>query len=220
MEKILSGKIALVTGASRGIGAASAEWLAARGAHVVAVARTTGALEELDDRIQAKGGQATLAPMDITTDAAMAHLCRSIFDRWGRADIWVHAAFHATALTPAPHITEKDLDRAIGTNIRAVSRLITMIAPLIEPSDDPPAVFFDDTWDAKFAGTYGMSKAATRALVQNWQTETEKHGPNVHLLHPKPMPTALRARFYPGEDREGLAKPSDEAERLLQPIFG
>lgn len=220
MEQNLTGKIALVTGASRGLGAACAEWLAVRGAHIVAVARSTGDLEELDDRIQAKGGQATLAPMDITTDAAMAHLCRSIFDRWGRADIWVHTAFHATALTPAPHIAEKDLDRAVGTNIRGLSRLIAMVAPLIEPSDDPHAIFFDDTWDAKFAGTYGMSKAAARALIQNWQEESVKLGPKVHLLKPNPMPTAVRARFYPGEDRSGLAKPSAEAARLLEPIFG
>lgn len=216
----LAGRIALVTGASRGIGAACALWLAERGAHVVAVARSTGGLEELDDRIKSKGGQATLAPMDITNDAAMAHLCRSIFDRWGRADIWLHSAFHPTALTPASQITEKDLDRAIATNIRAFVRLIGMVDPLIAPSDEPQAIFFDDAWDEKFAATYAISKAAQRALIENWQAETAKHGPKVHLLRPKPMPTAIRARFYPGEDREALSAPAQEAARLLSPIFG
>jgi NAD(P)-dependent dehydrogenase (short-subunit alcohol dehydrogenase family) len=83
----------------------------------------------------------------------------------------------------------------------------------------PTAVFFDDDWDEKYAGAYGMSKAAQRALVQSWQAETAKHGPNVHLLRPEPMPTAVRGRFYPGEDRSKLASPRDEAARLLAPIF-
>ncbi|TBX16346.1 SDR family NAD(P)-dependent oxidoreductase [Nioella sediminis] len=218
-HKSLDGRIALVTGASRGLGAACAEWLAARGAHVVAVARTTGGLEELDDRIQAKGGSTTLAPMDITTEAAMAHLCRSIHDRWGKADIWVHAAIHATALTPAAQIREKDLDANIATNIRATARLIAMVEPLIEPSDIATAVFFDDDGEAMYGGAYAMSKAAQRALVSRWQAESAKHGPRVALLKPNPMPTAVRARFHPGEDRDALASPRDEAARLLAPLF-
>ena len=218
-SKALDGRIALVTGASRGLGAASAEWLAARGAHVVAVARTTGGLEELDDRMQAAGGSATLAPMDVANEAAMAHLCRSIHDRWGKADIWVHAAIHATALTPAGQIREKDLDANIATNIRATARLISMVGPLIAPSDMATAIFFDDEGEAMYGGAYAMSKAAQRALVTRWQAESAKHGPRVELLSPKPMPTAVRARFHPGEPREGLAQPRDEAERLLAPLF-
>jgi NAD(P)-dependent dehydrogenase (short-subunit alcohol dehydrogenase family) len=215
MDKPLDGQIALVTGASRGIGAASAEWLAARGAHVVAVARTVGGLEELDDRIKRAGGQATLAPMDVTDEGAMAHLCRSIHDRWGKADIWVHSAIHVTALTPAPQITAKDLDRVIATNIRAFARLVGFVDPLIAPAARPQAVFFDDQWDEKYAGAYAMSKAAERALVQSWQAETAKFPLRVHLLRPAPMPTAVRARFYPGEDRSRLSHPRDEAARLL-----
>ncbi|WP_461426374.1 SDR family NAD(P)-dependent oxidoreductase [Gymnodinialimonas sp.] len=218
-EKPLSGKIALVTGASRGLGAASAFWLAAQGAHVVAVARTIGGLEDLDDRIKAAGGQATLAPMDLTDDGAIAHLCRSLYDRWGRADIWVHTAVHVSALTPAPHVQVKDLDKVIALNIRGVSRLIANIEPLIAPSEAPTAVFFDDDWDEKYAGPYAMSKAAQRALVQSWQAETAKMPTSVHLVRPKPMPTALRARFYPGEDRTPLADPAEEAARLLGPLF-
>lgn len=213
----LENRIALVTGASRGLGAASAEWLAAQGAHVVAVARTIGGLEELDDRIKAAGGQATLAPMDLTDDGAIAHLCRSIYDRWGRADIWVHAMIHVTALTPAPHVQVKDLDKVIAANIRAFSRLVCNVEPLILPSDAPHAVFYDDGWDEKFAGPYAMSKAAQRALIQCWQAETAKAPLNVHLLRPQPMPTATRARFYPGEDRSKLADPRAEAARLLAP---
>lgn len=215
MERIFDGQIALVTGASRGIGAASAEWLAARGAHVVAVARTTGALEELDDRIKATGGQATLAPMDIADENAMAYLCRSLFDRFGRADIWVHTAFHATALTPAPHLTAKDLDKLIATNIRGFARLIGLVEPLITPAPNPQALFFDDMCDPKFHGPYAMCKGAQRAFVESWQAETARIGPKVHMVRPAPMATAVRARFYPGEDRSVLASPMAEAERLL-----
>lgn len=215
----LSGKIALVTGASRGLGAASSLWLARQGAHVVAVARTIGGLEELDDRIKAVGGQATLAPMDLTDDGAIAHLCRSLYDRWGRTDIWVHTAIHVTPLTPAPHVQVKDLDKVMALNIRGVSRLIANIEPLIAPSDAPTAIFFDDVWDEKYAGPYAMSKASQRALVQCWQAETAKGPLAVHLLQPKPMPTAVRARFYPGEDRTPLADPAQEAARLLSPIL-
>ncbi|MBY4891520.1 SDR family oxidoreductase [Rhodobacteraceae bacterium N5(2021)] len=218
-EKLLSGKIALVTGASRGLGAASALWLAENGAHVVAVARTIGGLEDLDDRIKAAGGQATLAPMDLTDDGAIAHLCRSVYDRWGRADIWVHTAIHVSALTPAPHVQAKDLDKVIATNIRGISRLIANVEPLITPSDAPTAIFFDDDWDEKYASPYAMSKAAQRALVQSWQAETAKVPTAVHLLRPKPMPTAVRARFYPGEDRAPLADPAQEAGRLLGSVF-
>jgi NAD(P)-dependent dehydrogenase (short-subunit alcohol dehydrogenase family) len=192
---------------------------ASKGAHVVAVARTVGGLEELDDRIQAAGGHATLAPMDLTDDNAIAHLCRSVHDRWGRADIWVHTAVHVSALTPAPHIQVKDLDRVIATNIRALSRLIANVEPLIAPADAPKAVFFDDDWDEKFAGAYAMSKAAQRALIRSWAAEAARHGPAVHLLRPQPMPTAVRARFYPGEDKAALSSPRDEAARLLAPLF-
>lgn len=214
-EKLLDGQIALVTGASRGIGAASAEWLAAQGAHVVAVARTTGGLEELDDRIKAQGGSATLAPMDITEDGALAQLCRGIHDRWGHADIWVHAAIRVTPLTPVSHIRPKDLDANIATNIHALAQAIAMIEPLIAAAPDPRAVFFDDANAGKFAGAYAMSKSAARALVQSWQAEFTRHGPRVHLLSPAPMATATRARFYPGEYREALATPQAEAARLL-----
>ena len=186
----------------------------------MAVARNVGALEELDDRIKTAGGQATLAPMDVTDEGAMAHLCRSLHERWGRADIWVHAAIHVTALTPAPHLAAKDLDKLIATNIRAFARLMAFVDPLIAPAPKPQALFFDDQLDAKFAGPYGMCKAAQRAMIQSWQAETAKFPLKVHLVHPRPMPTAVLARFYPGEDRSVLFHPQDEAARLLPVLQG
>ena len=124
-------KIALITGASRGLGAALAEQLAATH-HIVAVAKTVGALEELDDRIQASGGAATLAPMDITKPDAMAQLCRGIYDRWGHVDLWAHTAIHAAPLAPANHIDAKDLVKSMDINVTATATLIQMVAPLLD----------------------------------------------------------------------------------------
>ncbi|MEO0750228.1 MAG: SDR family oxidoreductase [Pseudomonadota bacterium] len=206
-------KLALITGASRGLGAACAEALAPEH-HIVAVGRTTGALEEIDDLIQAKEGAATLAPMDITEPAAMAQLCRSIFDRWGKVDLWLHTAINAAPLAPVNHIDPKDFARSMKVNVEATSRLISYVSPLLGLTGT--AVFFDDP-DAhgKFFGAYGASKAAQMTLARSWQAETVKTGPHVHILTPHPMPTATRARFFPGEDRAALVPPRDEAQRLL-----
>lgn len=208
-------KIALVTGASRGLGAAMAEALAPAH-HVVAVARTVGGLEELDDRIRAKGGSATLAPMDVTDRDAMAHLCNSLRGRWGHLDLWVHAAVHATALTPAGHITDKDFDRSLAVNVTAARALIGLVEPLLLAAPSGTAVFFDDPRAGqKFFGSYGATKAAQIALARSWQAETARTGPSVIVAAPAPMPTAVRARFFPGEDRNALAHPRDEAARIL-----
>ncbi|MBV0911470.1 SDR family NAD(P)-dependent oxidoreductase [Anianabacter salinae] len=207
----------LVTGASRGLGAAIAEALAPR-FHVVAVARTVGGLEDLDDRIKAKGGQATLAPMDVTTPGAMAHLCRSIFDRWGGVRLWVHTAVQAPPLSPADHVAAKDFDKALAVNVTATATLIPMVSPLLRP-EDGAAVFFDDPHvGEKFFGAYAATKAAQIALARAWAAETARLGPKVHVLTPAPMPTATRARFFPGEDRAALARPEAEAARLLAGI--
>lgn len=207
----------LITGASRGLGAAIAEALAP-GRHIVAVGRTTGALEELDDRIRAAGGQATLAPMDITVPEAMQQLCRSIHDRWGGIDMWIHTAIHAGPLAPAPHLADKDLDRSIAVNLRATARLIAYVAPLLGQTGR--AVFFDDPQGGeKFFGHYGSTKAAQMALVRSWQAETVKTGPEIRILAPRPMPTATRARFYPGEDRSDLTDIRAEAARLLPELL-
>lgn len=206
-------KTALVTGASRGLGAALAEALAPAH-HIIALARTTGALEELDDRIKAKGGQATLAPMDITNPDAMAQLCRSIYDRWGKLDLWVHCAIHAAPLTPANHLDPKDWDKSVAVNVTATGRLIPFLAPLL--GEHGTALFFDDPHAGdKFFAAYGATKAAQTSLARSWQAETAKIGPHVHVLEPNPMPTATRARFFPGEDRNALTSTAEEAQRLL-----
>lgn len=206
----------LITGASRGLGAAFAEALADTH-HIIAVGKTAGALEELDDRIQAKGGTATLAPMDITNTDAMATLCRGLYDRWGRLDLWLHTAIHAAPLAPTSHVDGEDFAKSIAVNTTATSLLITYVAPLLGTSGR--AIFFDDARAGeKFFGSYGASKAAQIALARSWQNESVKTGPKVDIVTPNPMPTATRARFFPGEDRDALTDIHTEAARLLNQL--
>ena len=209
-------RIALITGASRGLGAALAETLALKGWHIVAVARTVGALEELDDRIKSHGlpgaGGVTLAPMDITNDDAMRHLCLNIHERWGGVSLWAHTAIHAAPLAPAGSLDTKDWEKSIAINIRATGQLIPMIEPLLL-AHKGTAMFLDDPRAGqKFFAAYGASKAAQIALAQTWRAE--KTAPRVLIETPNPMPTATRARFFPGEDRKPLFDTRAEALRL------
>lgn len=208
--------IALVTGATRGLGHATALGLARRGAHVIALARTTGALEELAEAIDATPGSSTLVPLDITDDGGLARMCRAIHDRWGRLDLLVHCAAHAAPLSMADHVTEKDFDRCMAVNAKATQRLIFMCAPLLRAASAGHAVFATDGHAGEpFYAAYGASKAAARAIAESWAVECKSIGPKVTLFRPEPMPTGLRARFHPGEDREALSSPADQAERLL-----
>lgn len=211
-------KPALVTGASRGLGFAIAAALGARGWHVIAVARTTGGLEELDDRIKAAGGTATLAPLDVTDDRAMAHLARSVAERWGGLGLWVHAAVHAAPLSPAGHLDPADFDKSVACNLRATASLIPMLEQLLRAGAGT-AMFLDDPRGGeRFFAAYGSTKAAQIALARSWQAETARIGPRVVIAAPRPVATATRARFFPGEDRAGLADIHDEARRLLDAL--
>lgn len=206
----------LVTGASRGLGYYLALACARRGHHVMAVARTTGGLEELDDAIQASGGAATLAPLDITDDGAMQHLCRSVHDRWGGVSLWIHTAIHAAPMTPTAMIDAKDWDKSLSINVDATRRLIAYVAPLLDPARAQALFFADPSVEgAKFFGSYGATKAAQMALVRSWAGETAQIGPKVQILTPPPLPTATRARFYPGEDRAALTPLDVVADTLL-----
>jgi hypothetical protein len=221
-DQQMTQKTALVTGASRGLGFALAEQLALRGWHVVAVARTVGGLEELDDQVRKAGlpgaGGLTLAPMDVTNDDAMRHLCRSIHDRWGGLGFWVHAAIHAAPLAPAGHLDQKDWEKSLATNTRATGMLIPMVAPLLD-AHAGTALFLDDPRAGQpFFGSYGATKAAQIAVARSWQAETAKHGPKVIIATPAGLPTATRARFFPGEDRSKLADLQAEASRILDTL--
>lgn len=209
--------VALVTGATRGLGRALAVALSPTH-HVVAVGKTQGALEELDDAIRAAGGAATLVPFDLTKRDATRQLAVAIFERWGKLDLWVHAAIHAGPLAPAGHLADKDLASSLALNVTATAALMMELSPLIGTAGH--AVFFDDPRAGEpFFGHYGASKAAQIALARSWQAEGARIGPRVTILTPRPMATATRARFYPGEDRAPLATPAEEAARLLPAIL-
>jgi NAD(P)-dependent dehydrogenase (short-subunit alcohol dehydrogenase family) len=215
MDTLAQRPLALVTGASRGLGFALASALGAAGWHVLAVARTQGGLEELDDRIQSSGGSATLAPLDLTDEGAMTHLAQSVAARWGGLQLWVHAAIHAAPLAPAAHVDMKDFDKSLACNTRATAMLIPLIEPLLRAGKGR-AVFLDDPRAGeKFFGAYGATKAAQMALARSWQAETRQTGPDVVILSPNPVATATRARFFPGEDRSRLTDIHEEAQRLL-----
>jgi NAD(P)-dependent dehydrogenase (short-subunit alcohol dehydrogenase family) len=217
----LTDKIALVTGATRGLGYATAIALARHGAHIIALARTSGGLEELDDEIVKAGGTATLAPMDLKDDPALERLGAAIHERWGRLDLLVHCAAEAAPMAPAEHISASDLDKAMMINARIPQRIIRIAHPLLKAAPDGQAVFIDHSavQGVKFNGAYGASKAAARALVTSYALETARTGPLVWMAEPPAMPTALRARSHPGENRDLLAKPADVAVRLVELIL-
>ena len=207
--------ITLVTGASRGLGAALAELISGKDTHIIALARTAGALEELDDRIRRNGGSASLAVMDICAVSSLEGLARQLRERWGRIDLLIHSAVHAPALSPVAHGDEKDLEKALRTNVLATERLIACCDPLLKNSDRSGAVFFDDAQCGRsFFGRYGSAKAAQIALARSWKSESRRLGISVQIVRPRPMRTLMRARFFPGEDRSRLADPMEEAVRI------
>lgn len=211
-------QVALVTGASRGLGEAFAETLAVHGYHVIATARTGGALEELARRISRSNQQATTFAADITSDTDMQGLCRSIHDTWNKLDLFVHAAVHAPALSPVAFSDLSEVRRAVEVNCLATWRLITYVAPLLKLAGSATAVFFeDDRAGEKFFGGYGSSKAFQVSTVHSWKREIPGGSDlRIEILKPRPMATETRRRFHPGEDRSRLATPQSEAVRLFK----
>ncbi len=212
-------KIALVTGASRGLGYATALQLADKGYHIIALARTVGGLEELADVVEAKGQSVTLVPLDVTDEGGLQRLCLNIFERWGKLDLLVHCVVHAPLLTPITQLVDKDYDKTMEINARATARIIALTESLIRVADGT-AIFMDDPHEGeRFYGAYAASKAAARSMVESWQAEVQNLKPRVILHQPNPMPTATRARFHPGEDKSVLASAEDEARRMLDAVL-
>lgn len=219
-ELPLKDRIALVTGASRGIGKAAALALANAGAHVVAVARTPGALEALDDEIRAATGQpATLVPMDIGEVDGLDQLGRAIHDRFGRLDILVHAAALLGSLTPVSHIEPKHWDRVVAVNLTGSFRLIRSVEPLLRASEHPRAIFLTSGRAGRpkaFWGTYGVTKAGLEHLVRTWADELEQTKVRAILLDPGVMRTRMRAEAMPGEDPSTLPDPSEIGPLIVE----
>lgn len=218
MSKPLASKIALVTGASRGIGRALALALARAGAHVVALARTTGGLEELDDEIKKEGGSATLVPVDLRDFDAIDRLGASLYERYGRLDVLVGNAGQSGNLSPLSHVDVKDWDEVIAVNLTANWRLLRSFDLLLRQAEAARGVFISSGRTYKSAaywGPYSVSKAALEMLVRTYASETEKTNVKVNLFNPGPIRTRMRAKAMPGEDPMTLDTPEQAAEFIL-----
>lgn len=217
MSKRFADRVALVFGASRGLGRAIAQELGEAGAQVIASARTVGALNELDDVVKDAGGPPLVqAPLDLMDLEALDRLGAAIFERWGRLDILVNCAAHAPPLTPVGHASFKDVDRAFGVNALAVQRMVRAFDPLLSAAPSARALFMtDDKTSRAYWGPYAASKAAGAAFAAAYRAEKESGTVKVEIYAPPAMPTALRGRFYPGEDRSKLAKPRQVAADVV-----
>ncbi|MGX5665764.1 SDR family NAD(P)-dependent oxidoreductase [Rhizobium daejeonense] len=218
----LKGRIALVTGASRGIGYFTALELAKAGAHVIACARTVGGLEELDDAIKKAGGSATLVPFDLADMNAIDALGGSIHERWGKLDILIANAGVLGVISPVDHIEAKVFEKVMNINVTATWRLIRSVAPLISKSDAGRALILSSGAAHKcrpFWGAYSASKAAVEALARTWAAETQRLPLRILSIDPGATRTAMRAQAVPGEDPETLPHPSEVAAKLL-PLCG
>ncbi|WP_193182261.1 SDR family NAD(P)-dependent oxidoreductase [Nisaea sediminum] len=213
----LEGRIAVITGASRGIGAAVAKAFAREGAHVVLVARTVGALEEVDDEIRAAGGSASLVPMDLKDSAAIDRLGAALYERYGKIDILVANGGMLGTLTPMHHYDPQLWDDVIAVNLTANQRLVRSLDPLLRQSDAGRAIFV--TCDAAhgerpFWGAYAVSKAALEAMVRSYAAENARGTIRANLLNPGATRTKIRATAYPGEDQASVQAPEE-----LVPLF-
>ena len=219
MTKKLEGKVALVTGASRGIGYAIAKTLAGQGAHIIAVARTIGGLEELDDEIKALGSSATLVPLDLTDYDGIDRMGQAIYDRFDHLDILVGNAGMLGVLSPLGHIEPKLWDEVMALNVTANWRLIRSFDPLLKRAEHGRAVFLSSGCAHDFSaywGVYSASKAALEALVKTYAAECETIDVNVNLLSPGPVATALRAKAMPGEDSSTIPTTTEIAKAMLE----
>ena len=214
----LNGRVALVTGASRGIGYHIARLLAASGAHVIAVARTVGGLEELDDEITKAGGSATLVPLDLTDMEEIDRLGGAIHERWGKLDVLAANAAVLGVISPIGHVEAKVFDKVMAVNVTATWRLIRSVDPLLRLSDAGRAIVMSSSSAHScraFWGPYAASKAAVEALARSWADETRNMALRVNSVNPGATRTAMRAQAMPGEDPSTLPDPADVAAKIV-----
>ena len=219
----LSDKLALVTGASRGIGAATAEALGRAGAHVILVARTAAALEEVEERIHETGGTATIAPLDLTEGDAIGKLGAAVAERWDKLDVLVLNAGMLGSLTPVEHIDPKEYARLLTLNVASNQALIAAFDPLLRKAERADVIGITSSVGHEpraFWGAYGSSKAALENLLGAYADETEHTGRiRVHIVNPGPTRTRMRQLAYPGEEPESVKPPDTVAEFLLQRLI-
>ena len=219
----LAGKLALVTGASRGIGAATAEGLAAAGAHVILVARTAKALEEVEERIHQAGGSATIAPLDITDGEAIGKLAAAVAGRWEALDVLVLNAAMLGSLTPVEHIDAKEYAKLLATNLLAPQALIAAFDPMLRRAARADIVAVTSSVGREpraFWGAYGSSKAALETLVLSYADETAHAGKlRVHIVDPGATRTRMRQLAFPGEEPESVKPPEEAAKAIVERLL-
>ena len=220
MTASLDGKLALVTGASKGIGAATAVALAEAGAHVVLTARDVKALEKVEDRIHEAGGASTIAPVDLAESDGVARLASAIASRWDKLDIMVIAAAYLPTLTPVTQIDGKQFGQAVTTNLLATQALLANFDPLLKRADAGRVIGFTSSVGKdprSYWSAYGATKAAFDNLLDSYAQEVEKIG-NVRVatIDPGATRTAMRAKAYPGEDPKTVKPPEDVAARIVE----
>ncbi|HEY1605460.1 MAG TPA: SDR family NAD(P)-dependent oxidoreductase [Allosphingosinicella sp.] len=219
IETFLEGRLALVTGAGRGIGAATAEALAAAGAHVILTARTAGDLEAVEERIHQAGGNATIAPMDLTESDSIGRLAAAVAERWSRLDILMINAARLGALSPVAHIDGKEFGEILTLNLLASQALIAGFDPLLRKSEAGRLIAITSSvgrHPRAYWGAYGASKAALETLVLAYAEEVRNLSPmRVAIVDPGATATKMRQRAYPGEDQAILKPPSAVGEAIL-----
>jgi len=218
MRKLLAGRVAFITGASRGIGAAVAQRYAAEGAHVILVARTVGGLEEVDDAIRAAGGSATLLPLDLADGALIDQIGPSLHQRFGHLDIFVGNAASLGPLSPMGHIDAKDWDRVIAVNLTANFRLVRTLDPLLRNAEAGRAIFVTcavTTAIFPYCGAYAASKAGLETLARTYAGEVMKTNLRVNLLDPGIVRSKLRAAAFPLEDPARLRAPDEVTDLFV-----
>ena len=218
----LAGRIAVITGASRGIGAATAKIFTAEGAHVILVARTQGGLEEIDDEIRAAGGTATLVPMDLTDYDKIDEMGATIFERYGKLDILIANAGMLGTMGPINHIDPKIWEQTLAVNVTANWRLIRSFDPLLRQSDAGRAIFltsFAAQVHRAYWGIYATSKAALDMMVMTYAQEILKTNVTANLFNPGKTRTIMRAEAYPGEDPETVKVPEFTASQLVDLVL-
>jgi NAD(P)-dependent dehydrogenase (short-subunit alcohol dehydrogenase family) len=223
-SKPFAGQLALVTGASRGIGAATAEALARAGAHIILTARTASALEEVEDRIHEAGGSATIAPLDLTEGESIGKLAVAVAERWGKLETLVLNAAMLGSLTPVQDIDPKEYSRILSLNVLANQALIAAFDPLLRKADRADVVALTSSVGGEaraFWGAYGSSKAALETLLGAYADETAHTGRiRVHILDPGATRTRMRALAFPGEEPDSVKPPEAVAQAILGRLRG
>ena len=221
MQKDMKNKIALITGASRGLGRSVAKSLAKKGVELILVARTISALEELDDEIKSIGSKSTIVPMDLEDNEAIDILGGEIHKKWGKLDILVSSAATVGEVTPVSHLDPKIWNKVINLNLSVNFRLIRSFEPLLKKSNQSYAIFISDNnskLSKPFWAHYNISKLGLETLIEIWKKEITRTNIKAIIFEPGDMKTAMRASFMPGEKNKNLNNPEDISETIMKLI--